>query len=121
MATAKDAPLDRFDRAATWESFRETIESFYDKGWTDGLPVIPPTEDAVAEMMAAVDRDPAEVIGIVPPRQGVATIESLAANAVMAGCKPAVLPGRGRGGRGDARRAAQHQRGCRRRPTPARR
>ena len=70
MATAKDAPLDRFDRAATWESFRETIESFYDKGWTDGLPVIPPTDDAVAEMMAAVDRDPAEVIGIVPPRQG---------------------------------------------------
>ena len=92
MATAKDAPLDRFDRAATWESFRETIESFYDKGWTDGLPVIPPTEDAVAEMMAAVDRDPAEVIGIVPPRQGVATIESVAANAVMAGCKPAYFP-----------------------------
>src|SRR5437870_730460 len=73
---------------ASWRSFFETIESFYEKGWTDGLPVVPPTGENVRAMLAAVKRDPLEVLGPVPPRNGIATVESVAVNAVMAGCKP---------------------------------
>ena len=59
---------------------------------TDGLPVIPPTERRVAEMLAHTDRDPLEVIGILPPRQGEATVHAIAVNAVMAGLEPRLFP-----------------------------
>ena len=78
----------RFPQEATWEACLETIESFYEKGWTDGLPVVPPTEDSVRAMLATVDRDPLEVLGPVPPRLGIATVEAVAAICVMAGCRP---------------------------------
>jgi hypothetical protein len=61
---------------------------FEEKGWTDGLPIIPPTEERVAQMLAAVKRDPQDVIGAVPPRWAQATVEKIAINAVMAGCLP---------------------------------
>ena len=64
---------------------------FEKKGWTDGLPVIPPTEERVARMLEAVQRNPQEVIGVVPPRWAPATIEKIAINAVMAGCLPQYL------------------------------
>jgi hypothetical protein len=64
----------------------------YAEGWTDGLPVYPPTDHAVSAMIAYVNRDPGEVIGVVPPGEGIATIEKIAINAVMAGCKPEYLP-----------------------------
>ncbi len=67
----------------------EAIELFYARGWTDGLPVVPPTEERVEAMLSAVNRDPGEVVGILAPRYGKATLEKIAINAVMAGCEPA--------------------------------
>ncbi len=64
----------------------------YDNRWTDGLPVIPPTPEQVDHFLTTVDRDPEEVVAIMPPRQGPASIRSLAANAVMAGCLPEYFP-----------------------------
>jgi hypothetical protein len=60
--------------------------------WTDGLPVIPPTPGRVARFLATVERDPDEVIAVMPPRQGPATVRGIAANAVMAGCLPQYFP-----------------------------
>ncbi|MGH7793627.1 MAG: hypothetical protein ACREQ2_01785 [Candidatus Binatia bacterium] len=65
---------------------------FEEKGWSDGLPVIPPTEERVAHMLAAAKRDPRDVIGAVPPRWAPATVEKIAINGVMAGCKPEYMP-----------------------------
>ena len=64
------------------------FELYYEQGWTDGLPVLPPTQAAVAAMLRYTDRAPDEVAGIIPPRNGAATIEKIAINAVMAGCRP---------------------------------
>jgi len=52
------------------------------------LPIVPPTEELVDSMIAASGRDAMEVLGVVPPRHGIATIEAIATNAVMAGCRP---------------------------------
>ncbi|MBI2869359.1 MAG: hypothetical protein HYX96_05995 [Chloroflexi bacterium] len=63
---------------------------FYERGWTDGLPVIPPTAASVSRMLSS--RDPGELVAILPPRGGEATLEKIAINAVMAGCLPEYLP-----------------------------
>lgn len=69
------------------------VQAFFEeKGWTDGLPIIPPTEERVKQMLAAVKRDPQETTGIVPPRWAPATVEKIAINAVMAGCVPEYMP-----------------------------
>jgi hypothetical protein len=65
---------------------------FEEKGWTDGLPIIPPTEERVGQMLAAVKRNRQDVIGVVPPRWAPATVEKIAINAVMAGCLPQYMP-----------------------------
>ena len=65
---------------------------FFERGWSDGFPVIAPTAEAVARMVAGSGRSAGEVIGAVPPREGVATIEQIAINAVMAGCRPEFMP-----------------------------
>src|SRR5438045_3383313 len=68
------------------------IELSYEQGWTDGLPVYPPTDDQVDAMLAYLGRDPSEVVGVMPPGEGIATLEKIAINAVMAGCKPEYMP-----------------------------
>jgi hypothetical protein len=68
------------------------VELCFAKKWTDGLPVVPPTPDAVERVIEYLGRDPAEPIGIIPPRDGVATIEAIAINSVMAGCKAEYVP-----------------------------
>ena len=68
------------------------IDYCYEQGWTDGLPVVPPSEARVQQLIDYVGRDPMEVLGVVPPRQGVATLEAVATNAVMAGCTPELFP-----------------------------
>lgn len=68
------------------------IEYCYAQGWTDGLPVVPPTERAVAAAIAATGRPAGEIAARIPPREGVATIEKIAINAVLAGCRPEYLP-----------------------------
>lgn len=62
------------------------------EGWTDGLPVIAPTESSVQAMLAATPDPPDRVIGALPPTNGEATVELVAVNAVMAGCAPEAFP-----------------------------
>ena len=68
------------------------FEYALERGWSDGLPLIPPTPERVERMLAATSRDPAEIVARLDPRQGEATVERVAINAVMAGCAPAYLP-----------------------------
>ena len=70
----------------------DLIELCYQNGWTDGLPVVPPTPDRVEKMLAGTNRQPDELLAAIPPKWGHATIERIAINAVMAGCKPEYLP-----------------------------
>lgn len=70
----------------------EVQRFFYQRGWTDGLPVIPPTEAAVEEMLTGTDLPRDQVVGKMIPRLGKATIEKIAINAVMAGALPTYLP-----------------------------
>jgi hypothetical protein len=67
-------------------------EFFFEQGWTDGLPVVPPTHASVRATLATVRRDPQEKIGPIPPRMRVATLEKIAINTVMAGCRPEYFP-----------------------------
>jgi hypothetical protein len=70
----------------------EIGEWLYAQGWTDGLPVTPPTEERVLAMVETVGADPSDSLGEIPPSRAEATYEALAANAVMAGCEPAAFP-----------------------------
>ena len=67
-------------------------EAMFARGWSDGLPLVPPTEERVLRMLDGTARDPQEVIGLVPPALAPATVEKIAINAMMAGCKPEYLP-----------------------------
>jgi hypothetical protein len=62
------------------------------QGWGDGLPVIPPTPDRVQAMLEATPLPPAHVVAVLEPRRGEATVEKIAVNAVLAGCRPDYLP-----------------------------
>jgi hypothetical protein len=70
----------------------DPIEAFFDRGWTDGLPVVPPTQERVLEMLTGTSRAPSEIVGIVPPNLVPCSVEKVAINAVMAGCKPEYMP-----------------------------
>jgi len=74
------------------DSLEAANRLFYECGWTDGLPIIPPTKERVLEMLAGTDRDPQDVVACVAPQSGEATVEKIAINAVMAGCLPEYLP-----------------------------
>jgi hypothetical protein len=73
-------------------SLSEVNRFFYQRGWTDGLPIIPPTEDAVAEMLSGTDLPPDHLIAELELRRGKATVEKIAINAVMAGALPTFMP-----------------------------
>lgn len=73
-------------------NYHAAVEVFFERGWTDGLAVVPPTVELVEEMISGSGRDPQEEIGEIPPAQGIATIEKLAVNSVMAGCRPEYFP-----------------------------
>jgi len=73
-------------------SYQDVNNFFYRKGWSDGLPIAPPTEAAVAEMMKGTDLPADHVVAKVIPRGGKATIEKIAVNAVMAGALPVHMP-----------------------------
>ena len=70
----------------------DPFEFMFERGLTDGLPVVPPTPERVMRMLSGTRRDPQEVIATVPPNLAPLTIEKVAANAVMAGCRPEYLP-----------------------------
>src|SRR3989454_9895793 len=71
----------------------DEFEIWFEKGVTDGLPVVPPTRSRVARMLAGTRRGPDELIGEMAPNYGRLTVEKAATNAVMAGCRPEHLPG----------------------------
>jgi len=73
-------------------SQEDDLEACFERGWTDGLPVVPPTQNRVMRMLQGTGRAPDEVVGIIPPNQAPCPVEKVAVNAVMAGCKPEYLP-----------------------------
>jgi len=70
----------------------DVIERMYETGWSDGLPVVPPTRSRVADFVSASGRAADQLIGSIPPMGGQATVQKIAANAVMAGCRPEYMP-----------------------------
>src|SRR2546421_9362531 len=70
----------------------DPIQALFDKGLADGLPVVPPTRERVDRAIEASGRAADEVVALVPPNYGRATVEKIAVNAVMAGCRPEYLP-----------------------------
>lgn len=70
----------------------EAIEFYYSKGWTDGLPIVPPTETSIRAMLDAAGLEPQDEITFIEHRQVSVTAEKVAINAVMAGCKPEYMP-----------------------------
>ena len=79
-------------RVQVADSFQAVQDYCWERGWTDGLPVVPPTEQLVLEMLAAYKGDPAKSLGVMQPRNARVTLEKLAINAVMAGCLPEHFP-----------------------------
>ena len=75
-----------------WDSALEAIERCYELGWTDGLPVVPPTEQRVEEFIERSGLPSGEVVGELPERRREITVGKVAANAVMAGCLPEYMP-----------------------------
>ena len=72
--------------------FAAAQELFHSNGWTDGLPIVPPTEEAVEACLEWAMMPPDQLIGIEPVREQPITAEKLAINAVMAGCLPMHFP-----------------------------
>jgi hypothetical protein len=70
----------------------ELIEAYYQKGWTDGFPVVPPSEQSVTAMLSAAELQPDQVIADIPTRNVVITADKVALNSVMAGCLPEYMP-----------------------------
>ncbi len=82
----------RASRLQVHGSVRDINDYFYEHGWTDGLPIIPPTEDLVLEMLEACSMPPQRALGRLSPLDGTVTVEKVAINAVMAGCLPDYFP-----------------------------
>ncbi len=95
--TAEEKPprkkeAEKTSRIVFQGNLEEVNHFFYRKGWADGLPVIPPTEEAVAEMLTGTDLPADHIVAKIGPRLGRATVERIAINAVMAGALPTHLP-----------------------------
>ena len=75
-----------------WSDVFEAVERCYELGWTDGLPVLPPTQERVNQFIAYSGRDASEIVGEIPERRRQISVSKVAANAVMAGCLPEYFP-----------------------------
>jgi hypothetical protein len=75
-----------------FDTYEAMLSAFTERGWGDGLPVAPATPETVSEFVGFSGRDPFEIVGDIPPAWGEATIEKVAVNAVMAGCRPEYMP-----------------------------
>lgn len=73
-------------------SAEDSFEAMQARGWSDGLPLVPPTEERVLAMLGGTTRSPDDVVAVVPPDLVDCSVEKVAVNAVMAGCKPEFLP-----------------------------
>src|SRR6266850_2156464 len=88
MSTSESLRSRKYDLADSFEA----NEFYQAKGWTDGLPVVPPTEERVIECLDAAGLAPGDIIGVERVRQRAITAEKGAINAVLAGCLPAYMP-----------------------------
>jgi hypothetical protein len=89
----EDGPPEITVTADSYPAAAEEFNRLYlEKQWGDGLPLVPPTPERVKWMLSGTVRDPGEVLGKINPKQGVATVEKIAVNAVMAGARPEYLP-----------------------------
>jgi hypothetical protein len=70
----------------------DVFEFMFERGLTDGLPVVPPSPERVAWMLTGTARDPRDIVAVVPPNLAPLSVEKVAVNAVMAGCRPEYLP-----------------------------
>lgn len=93
-----DALAATFGDAATssrrihFGAAEDPFEAMYDRSWSDGLPLVPPTPERVERMLTGTSRDRRDIVAIIPPNLVEASVEKVAINAVMAGCRPAYLP-----------------------------
>ncbi len=90
------APINRpmliSRRVQLLDSFDAVQDFYWQQGWTDGLPVVPATEDLVRRMLSGYAEDPSLCLGVIQPRNARVTLEKVAINAVMAGCQPEYFP-----------------------------
>lgn len=84
--------VQEFPRIAFKGTLAEVNRFFYKRGWGDGLPIVPPTEEAIKEMLTGTDLPADHMVGKLIPRLGKATVEKIAINAVMAGALPIYMP-----------------------------
>ncbi|MFT7307041.1 MAG: hypothetical protein ACI9P7_002311 [Candidatus Azotimanducaceae bacterium] len=70
----------------------DEFEFMFDQGFSDGLPLVPPTPERVLRMLGGTSRDPQDIVAVLPPNLAEASVEKVAINAVMAGCKPEYFP-----------------------------
>ncbi len=89
-AQAEDSPIRA--RRIEIASSDDIAEFMYDQGFSDGLPVVPPTAERVLRMLRGSPREPQDIVAVVPPNMAPVTVEKIAINAVMAGCRPEYLP-----------------------------
>ena len=88
----RDKAPERFNGIDQFEALENFNEEFIERDWGDGFPLIPPTEERVRAMLSGTTLKPDTVVCDLPPAFGVATVQKIAINCVMAGCKPEHLP-----------------------------
>lgn len=79
-------------RRVEFAALEDPFEAMFDRGWSDGLPLVPPTPERLERMLAGTTRDPGDIVATIPPNLVDASVEKVAINAVMAGCRPEYLP-----------------------------
>lgn len=90
QADASDSPIRA--RRIEIASADDIAEFMFDQGFSDGLPLVPPTPERVLRMLSGTVRGAQDIVAVVPPNMAPATVEKIAINAVMAGCRPEYLP-----------------------------
>ena len=90
--TPEPEPVALTSDAHSFDTYDDAVEYYFEIGWTDGLPIVPPTVERVQTMLAAAGIEPDVELGGVPTRNVIVTAEKAAVNAVMAGCRPDYFP-----------------------------
>ena len=92
-STVKAQKRGAKERDIVFEGNNEEVQAFfYEKQWSDGLPVVPPAVEKVEAFLRFTDRSPGEVIGVLEPSMCSCTVWSVAVNGVMSGCRPEYMP-----------------------------
>ena len=91
-SAAAAKPVPRAELVEAPDDIEEFNRFFMERRWGDGLTLMPPTRERVARLLAHSDRAPDEIVSTIAPRYGAATVERIAINAAMAGCRPEYLP-----------------------------